>query len=78
MEKISEEFGDLMFALINYARKMEINPSHALEQTNKKFIQRFEYIEQEAEKQGKSVAEMPLDEMEEKWQEYKQFEHLRK
>ncbi len=78
MEKISEEFGDLMFAFINYALKMEINPSHALEKTTKKFIQRFEYIEQEAEKQGKSVAEMPLDEMEEKWQEYKQFEHLRK
>ncbi|MEE0895393.1 MAG: MazG nucleotide pyrophosphohydrolase domain-containing protein, partial [Bacteroidales bacterium] len=67
-ERISEEFGDLLFAMINYARKMEINPSHALEQTNKKFIQRFEYIEQQAESKGISLTDMSLEQMEELWQ----------
>ena len=67
-ERISEEFGDLLFAMINYARKMEINPSHALEQTNKKFIQRFEYIEQVAESKGISLTDMSLEQMEELWQ----------
>mgnify|MGYP003407442211 FL=1 len=67
-ERISEEFGDLLFAMINYARKMEINPSHSLEQTNKKFIQRFEYIEQVAESKGISLTDMSLEQMEELWQ----------
>lgn len=67
-ERISEEFGDLLFAMINYARKMEINPSHALEQTNKKFIQRFEYIEQVSESKGISLTDMSLEQMEELWQ----------
>jgi XTP/dITP diphosphohydrolase len=67
-ERISEEFGDLLFAMINYARKMEINPSHSLEQTNKKFIQRFEYIEQQAESKGISLTDMSLEQMEELWQ----------
>ena len=67
-ERISEEFGDLLFAMINYARKMDINPSHSLEQTNKKFIQRFEYIEQMAESKGISLTDMSLEQMEELWQ----------
>lgn len=67
-ERISEEFGDLLFAMINYARKMEINPSHALEQTNKKFIQRFEHIEQVAESKGIGLTDMSLEQMEELWQ----------
>ena len=67
-ERISEEFGDLLFAMINYARKMEINPSHSLEQTNKKFIRRFEYIEQVAESKGISLTDMSLEQMEELWQ----------
>lgn len=67
-ERISEEFGDLLFAMINYARKMEINPSHALEQTNKKFIQRFEYIEQVVESKGISLTDMSLEQMEKLWQ----------
>lgn len=67
-ERISEEFGDLLFAMINHARKMEINPSHALEQTNKKFIQRFEYIEHQAESKGISLTDMSLEQMEELWQ----------
>ena len=47
---------------------MEINPSHSLEQTNKKFIQRFEYIEQVAESKGISLTDMSLEQMEELWQ----------
>lgn len=70
-ERISEEFGDLLFAMINYARKLDINPSHALEQTNKKFIRRFEYIEQHAEQEGKTLPQMSLDEMETLWQQAK-------
>lgn len=70
-ERISEEFGDLLFAMINYARKLDINPSHALEQTNKKFIGRFEYIEQHAEQEGKTLPQMSLDEMETLWQQAK-------
>lgn len=70
-ERISEEFGDLLFAMINYARKLDINPSHALEQTNKKFIRRFEYIEQQAEQAGKTLPQMSLDEMEALWQQAK-------
>lgn len=73
-EKLSEEFGDLLFAMINYARKADINPSHALEQCNKKFIRRFEYIEQEAEKKNISLPSMSLEEMENLWQEAKHKE----
>lgn len=77
-ERVSEEFGDLLFALVNYARKSGINPSHAIEQTNRKFIRRFEYIERCAEKAGVSLADMSLDAMEEKWQQAKREEKTKK
>jgi tetrapyrrole methylase family protein/MazG family protein len=70
-EKMEEEFGDLLFALINYARFAGVNPEEALERTNLKFIQRFQYIEQRAYDLGKDVKEMTLEEMEEYWQEAK-------
>ena len=70
-EKKEEEFGDLMFALINYARHNGIHPEDALEKTNKKFIKRFKYIEENARAQGRSIAELNLDEMEELWQKAK-------
>lgn len=70
-EKKEEEFGDLMFALINYARHNGIHPEDALEKTNKKFIKRFKYIEESARAQGRSIAELNLDEMEELWQKAK-------
>ncbi|MCQ2264318.1 MAG: nucleoside triphosphate pyrophosphohydrolase [Bacteroidales bacterium] len=66
-----EEFGDLMFALINFARHNNIHPEDALEKTNKKFIARFKYIEEKAHEQGRSVADMNLEEMETFWQEAK-------
>lgn len=66
-----EEFGDLLFALINYARFINVNPEDALEKCNRKFISRFQYIEKKAAEQGKSVADMNLEEMENLWQEAK-------
>ena len=73
-KKREEEFGDLMFALINYARHSGIHPEDALEKTNKKFIRRFKYIEDTARAQGRSIAELSLDEMEQLWQQAKSLE----
>jgi len=67
-DTMEDEFGDILFALINYARFVNINPEDALEKTNRKFIKRFNFIEQRAQEQGKSLSEMTLDEMEVLWQ----------
>jgi XTP/dITP diphosphohydrolase len=66
-EKSLEEFGDLLFSLINYARFKNINPEEALERTNKKFIRRFQYLETEAAKAGRKLNEMTLAEMDVYW-----------
>lgn len=71
---MTAEFGDLMFALINAARLYKIKPDNALEQTNLKFIRRFNYIEQRAKEQGKELKEMSLEEMDELWNEAKENE----
>ncbi len=73
-EKIEDEFGDILFALVNYARYIGINPEDALEKTNKKFIRRFQYIETESEKDGKKLEDMELDEMDEYWNKAKETE----
>ena len=65
------EFGDLLFSLINYARFLKINPDTALELTNKKFINRFKYIESEAFKLGKKINQLSLEEMNFFWQQAK-------
>ncbi|MCL1851103.1 MAG: nucleoside triphosphate pyrophosphohydrolase [Bacteroidetes bacterium] len=70
-EKMEDEFGDILFALINYARFININPEDALEKTNRKFIQRFNFIEQKAKEQGKQLSDMTLNEMEALWQQAK-------
>ena len=67
-EKIEEEFGDVLFSLINYARFIGVNPEDALERTNKKFIKRFQYLETESAKDGKSLGKMTLEEMDEYWE----------
>ena len=72
MEKAQSEFGDLLFSLVNYARFIDINPEEALERTNKKFIQRFQYLEREAAKDGKQIGEMTLQEMDQYWEKAKQ------
>jgi len=67
-EKMEEEFGDILFALINYARFVNINPEDALEKTNRKFIKRFNFMEQQSKEMGKPLSDMTLDEMETLWQ----------
>lgn len=66
-QKIEEEFGDVLFSMINYARFLDINPEDALEKTNKKFIKRFMYLEQKATESGKSLNDMTLAEMDVYW-----------
>jgi len=70
-DSIEDEFGDVLFSLINYARFIKVNPETALERTNKKFIQRFQYIEVQAKKSDRSIEELSLIEMEKYWQEAK-------
>ncbi|CAA6828266.1 MAG: Nucleoside triphosphate pyrophosphohydrolase MazG (EC [uncultured Aureispira sp.] len=70
-ERIADEFGDVVFALINYARYLKIDPEAALEKTNKKFMRRFKYIEDHA---TKPLTELSLDEMDELWDEAKGLE----
>lgn len=70
-EKATDEFGDLMFSLVNAARLYHINPDNALERTNQKFIRRFNYVEQKTLQQGRSLKDMPLEEMDALWNEAK-------
>lgn len=72
--KAEQEFGDILFALINYARFIDIEPEAALERTNKKFIKRFTYLEEQAQKQSKQLADMTLAEMDVFWEEAKKLE----
>lgn len=69
--RLEAEFGDLLFAVINAARLYGVNPENALEHTNRKFIDRFNYIEAGAKKQGKHVSDLTLAEMDAFWDEYK-------
>jgi len=73
--KAEEEFGDLLFALINYARFIDVNPEDALEKTNLKFKRRFEYLEQQARENGKALYDMSLAEMDVYWEEAKKLEN---
>jgi XTP/dITP diphosphohydrolase len=70
-DKIEEEFGDLMFSLVNFARFLNVDAENALEITNKKFIQRFTQMEAKALSSGKNLNEMTLDEMDAIWNEIK-------
>ena len=71
--KQEEEFGDLLFSLVNYARFAKINPEDALERTNKKFMRRFNYLEQRVQEEGKNLGDMTLDEMDVYWEEAKKM-----
>ena len=73
-DKMENELGDLLFAIVNYARFININPEDALEKTNKKFIRRFQYLEEESKKLGKSLYDMTLNEMDKYWNEAKEHE----
>ena len=74
-ERSTEELGDFLFAVINAARLYKLNPDNALEMTNRKFIERFNYIEEHSIRIGKPLTEMTLDEMEALWQEAKTKKH---
>lgn len=70
--KVEEEFGDVLFSLINYARFLQVDAENALELTNKKFIHRFTQMEQSALKEGKDLTNMSLEEMDDIWNSVKQ------
>lgn len=70
-DKTADEFGDLMFALVNYARFIKVDPETALERTNLKFIRRFKFIEEKAAGTGKTLKDMTLGEMDAIWNEAK-------
>lgn len=71
LEKTEEEFGDLLFSIINAARLYGVNPDNALEKTNRKFIRRFNFLEAKAKELGKSLKDMSLQEMDEIWEKAK-------
>jgi MazG family protein len=75
-EKVEEEFGDLMFSLVNYARFLQLDAENALERTNRKFIHRFTQMEQLAQREGKDLHSMSLEEMDAIWNTIKQQRHL--
>jgi XTP/dITP diphosphohydrolase len=72
-DKIESEFGDVLFSMINYARFLKVDPESALERTNKKFIQRFQYLEQKSKELDKPLSEMSLVEMDVYWEEAKRL-----
>ncbi len=72
-QKAEQEFGDVMFSLINYARFLNINPEDALEHTNQKFIKRFAYMEEKVKEQGKQIADCKLEELDKYWNEAKKI-----
>jgi XTP/dITP diphosphohydrolase len=73
-DKIEDELGDVLFAVINYARFVGVNPEDALERTNRKFIRRFQYMEEQVRAGGKNLADMSLEEMDVYWEAAKKGE----
>lgn len=73
-QHIEEEMGDVFFALVNYARFIKTDPEKALEQTNRKFIRRFQQVEEMAVAQGKTLHDMTLGEMDALWNKVKELE----
>lgn len=72
-EELEKEFGDLLFALVNYARWLNIHPENALRKTNNKFISRFNYVQTKIEESGKKLTESNLEEMDKHWEESKKY-----
>ena len=72
-ENTEKEFGDVLFSMINYARFIDVNPENALEKTNKKFINRFQFLEKAAKDAGKDLSEMSLTEMDIYWEKSKTY-----
>ena len=72
-ERVEEEFGDVLFSLINYARFLDVHPEDALEKTNRKFMRRFQLLEQLVKTDGRLLTDMTLVEMDEYWERAKQI-----
>jgi XTP/dITP diphosphohydrolase len=72
-DKIADEFGDVLFSLVNYARFIGVNPEEALERTNRKFIKRFQHLEKRAKETQKELTDMTLAEMDVYWEEAKKL-----
>ncbi|MCX7877215.1 MAG: nucleoside triphosphate pyrophosphohydrolase [Ignavibacteria bacterium] len=72
-EELEKELGDILFAIVNYSRFLEINPENALRKTIEKYIKRFRYIENELEKAGKNITDSNLQEMDHYWNESKKI-----
>ena len=70
-DKMEDEFGDVLFSMINYARFLNIDPENALERTNKKFIRRFNLMEEKLTGAGKPLTDHSLSEMDQAWNEIK-------
>lgn len=70
-DKVADELGDVLFSLVNYARFLGVDPDEALERTDRKFIQRFKYLEEAARKDGRKMGEMSLAEMDVYWEQAK-------
>lgn len=75
-DQMESEFGDVFFSMVNYARFLGVNPENALERTNKKFIDRFQYLEGKAKELGKTLKEMTLAEMDVYWEEAKKMQKV--
>ena len=70
-ERVNEEFGDLMFSIVNLGRHLKVDPEEALKQTNRKFITRFKFVEESIQSQGKKIEDTSLEELEARWQQAK-------
>jgi MazG family protein len=77
-DKIEDEFGDVLFSIINFARFLNIDPENALERTNKKFKRRFEAMESKLTQNGEVLSSYSLEEMDQVWTEIKMHEHINK
>ena len=73
VENIEEEFGDVLFSLINFSRYLNINPVNALEKTNQKFIKRFKKMEIEIDKDNKKIEDLKVSELEKYWNKIKKL-----
>ncbi|MCJ7553818.1 MAG: nucleoside triphosphate pyrophosphohydrolase [Ignavibacteriaceae bacterium] len=72
-EELEKEFGDVFFALVNYARYLGINPENALRKTNRKFIKRFSFVENKIKESGRNISQSNLTEMDKFWEESKKL-----
>lgn len=77
-DAMEDEMGDILFSIVNICRFYKINPENALERTNRKFMRRFSYVEEQAFAQGRSLSEMSLEEMDTLWDEAKSIENEKK